>query len=217
MQAANNELAKLAQQGDQAALFALWTCVNRLLYLKAREFYWHYGTGFCAAHGVTLEDLEQTSYFAFLDAVRAYNPAKGYNFVTYLTFASKNRFKAAVGLNKAHPFPLDIADSLNRPALDEDDGEVGELLPDAQAEEAIASVDERDLQNCVHALLESAMLDLTPTQAQVMQCRFMHQLTRRQTAEKLQITQDKVRTEEERAMRTLRGSRPVHQIMALWR
>ena len=105
----NEQLAAQAQPGSQPALYALWEQVERLVYSKFRGLYYHYGPSQCAAHGVTLDDLYQEGWFAFLAAVRAYKPG-GWKFNTYLHYACKNRFRAAMGTDR--PRPLDMADSL---------------------------------------------------------------------------------------------------------
>lgn len=110
----NEELAILAQQGDREATGALWEQVKQLLYQLARRFYMRYGADCCAQRGVTMADLEQEAFFALLDAVEAYKPNGEYQFTTYLTKASKNRFRACMGLRKHNP--LDRADSLSAPA-----------------------------------------------------------------------------------------------------
>lgn len=80
----NEQLAAQAQQGIQPTLYALWEQVEQLMYSKFRGLYYHYVPSQCAAHGVTLNDLYQKGWFAFLAAVRAYTPG-GWKFNTYRT------------------------------------------------------------------------------------------------------------------------------------
>lgn len=208
----NEQLAALAQQNDQTSLWALWVQVEKLICSKFRGHFYQYGPNQCAAHGVTLDDLYQEGWLAYLDALKAYSPARGWRFTTYLTLACKNRFQAAMGL-QVNPRPLDMADSLDRPITDgEADGQFGDLLPDEQAAAELEQVAERLVEETINAALHHAMMELPTTQLEVIRCRFYQQLTRPQTAQQLGITPNEVLREESRALRSLRGDR---QVMAL--
>lgn len=197
----NEQLAAQAQQGSQPALYALWEQVERLVYSKLRGLYYRYGPSQCAAHGVTLDDLYQEGWFAFLATVRAYKPA-GWKFNTYLNYACKNRFRAAMGTDR--PRPLDMADSLDRPITGENEsGTMGDFLPDEQAVVDIERVQERRTGEAIACALQSSLKALPPLQAQVVHCRFYAQLTRPQTAQRLSLTPAQVRREESRALRSL--------------
>ena len=205
----NEELAVLAQQGDREAAGELWEQVKRLLYRLARRFYAKYGTDRCNRHGVTLADLEQEAFFALLDAVRGFKPAVEYRFTTYLTRASESRFKACMGLRKVNP--LDVADSLNAPALDDGERpvEAGDLVPDPQAAGELEAVDDCMELSYYHTTLEAGLAQLEPMQSAILRRRFYDRQTRAQVAEALHITPDMVRREESRALQALRGDRRV--------
>lgn len=207
----NEQLAFAAKQGDGEALFALWEQVKRLLYQLARKFFQRCGPDKCSHHGVTLADLEQECYLAFLDAVRAYKPAGGWRFTTYLTRASENRFRACMG---THHNALDIADSMNTPALDDGESsvEAGDLLPDLQAEKALEAVADRDEWQQSHTVLEESMSRLDPVQSAILRRRFYSKQPRAKVADALHITTADVRREEARALQALRGDR---RVMAL--
>lgn len=105
----------------------LWEAVARLLYQFARKFYLHHGKDVCSRHGVTLEDLQQECYFAFLDAVRAYNPEKGFRFTSYLSRHAQNRFRACMGIFTKLD-ALNYADSMNTPTAEDSKMESGGWL-----------------------------------------------------------------------------------------
>lgn len=207
----NEQLALAAKQGDGEALFALWEQVKRLLYQMARKFCRRCGPDKCARHGVTLSDLEQECYLAFLDAVRAYKPAGGWRFTTYLTRASENRFRACMG---KHHNALDIADSMNAPTLDDGESlvEAGDLIPDPQAESELEAVANRDEWQQSHTVLEESISRLDPVQSAILRRRFYDKQPRAQVAESLHITLADVRREEAQALQALRGNR---RVMAL--
>lgn len=205
-------LALLAQTGDWEALAQLWEAVKRLLYQKAHSFYTHYGPDTCAQHGVTLEDLRQECYFAFLDAVRAYKPEKRYKFTAYLSYPSKNRFRACMGILSTHRNALDYADSMNRPADEEGNMESGDLIPDEKAAADLEAVDDLEEQRFYSAMLETACGQLPFLQREILKRVYHDRLTRPQIAQALHVTPETVRREEEKALRALRGDHQVHSL-----
>lgn len=211
----NEQLAAQAQHGDQAALYALWEQVERLVYSKFRRLFYRYGPDQCAAHGVTLDDLYQEGWLAFLAAVRAYKPG-GWRFTTYLNYACKNRFRAAMGTDR--PRPLDMADSLDRPITSEDGtGAMSDFLPDEQAAADLEQVHERQAGEAVAHALQRGLNTLPALQIQVIRCRFYAQLTRPQTALKLGVTASQVQREESRALAALRRDAEVSRAgWAVW-
>lgn len=179
----------------------MWQQAERLVNSKFRGLYYHYGPSQCAAHGVTLDDLYQEGWFAFLAAVRAYKPG-GWKFNTYLHYACKNRFRAAMGTDR--PCPLNMADSLDQPITGENkSGKIGGLLPDEQAAVDMERVQERQAGQTIVCALQSGLKALPPLQAQIVRCRSYAQLTRPQTAQRLSLAPEQVRREESRALRSL--------------
>ena len=85
------------------AVPALWEQVRRLCFLILRCFAVGHEENL-AAHGVTMEDLEQEAFLAVLDAVEAYTP--GLAFVSYLAYPIRNRAGALCGLRTRREKPL---------------------------------------------------------------------------------------------------------------
>lgn len=201
----NEEMANAAQTGSRAALSRLWEAVRPLLFSLAWKFYTRQGKERCAQRGVTLEDLQQESFFALCDAVQAYKPEKGYQLTTYLHYATENRFRACMGI-QGKADALNHADRLERPIPGDEEGrEQGETLPDEQAERELLNVDEKAEQAHFHNVLEQALGELSVVQSSILRHRFTQQHTRRQTAEALHITAEAVRREEAKALQFLRG------------
>lgn len=205
----NKVLAYQAQVGNREALDQLWEAVRPLLYGLAYSFYIRCGADICARHGVTLEDLRQECYFAFLNAVRAYQPEKGYKLTTYLSHASKNRFRACMGIRGTHRNALDYAGSMNAPAAADNDTESGDLVPDVKAAVMLEAVDLRDEQRFYSAILEAACAPLSLLQREVLKRVYHDRLTRPQVAQALHIAPKAVRREEAKALRALRGDRRI--------
>lgn len=162
----------------------LWEAVKRLLYQMAWKFH-------LSHEGTELEDLRQECYFAFLRAVKAYKPEKGYRFNSYLSYAFKGHFQARERY-------WDTV-SLNQPLSPEEDTELGDTIPDPQAEEALEAVENK--------LYFGSMIDLSRLpflQQEVLRCRFGNAITRPQVAQALHITSEDVRREEAAGLRSLR-------------
>lgn len=201
----NEQLALSAQTGDRVALYDLWGAVRPLLFSLAWRFYQRQGKERCASHGVTLEDLQQETFFALCDAVQAYKPEKGYQFTTYLSRATENRFRACMGI-QGKGDALNHADRLERPIPGDEEGrEQGDILPDEEAEAALLAVDDQEEQAHFHNVLEQALGELSVVQSAVVRHRFTQKHTRQQTAQALHITPQEVRREEARSLQLLRG------------
>ena len=112
----NEELAAVIRAGKRDRLMELWAQVRRFALQQARR--WAYlGRG-----GVTLEDLEQSAFLAFLDALEGWRAEAG-QFLTWYGLRLKAAFTAATGqrTQRDRLDPLDRALSLEAPVGDEDD------------------------------------------------------------------------------------------------
>ena len=201
----NEQLALNVQNGNRAALAELWGAVRPLLLSMAWKFYTRQGKERCSSHGITLEDLQQETFFALFNAVQAYKPEKGYQLTTYLNYATENRFKACMGI-QGKLDALNHADRLERPIPGDEEGrEQGDVIPDEKAEAALFAVDDRQEQEHFHNVLEQALGELSVVQGAVLRHRFTRKHTRKETAEALHIIAEAVRREEARALQLLRG------------
>lgn len=200
----NEQLANQAQTGSRAALAELWGAVRPLLFSLAWKFYSRQGKERCSSHGVTLEDLQQEAFFALCDAVGAFDEGKGYQFTTYLSRATENRFRACMGIRGKRD-PLNAADRLERPLPGEEERQQGDAIPDEQAQAALEAVDEAAQQEQLQAVLGEALEALPAPQGDVLRLRFLGQRTRQQTADALGLTPADVRREEQKALVQLRG------------
>ena len=110
----NEELAILIQQGREDLLPELWEQVSGLVAKLAWERY--KATGGCG--GVEVEDLTQSGFLALLEAVKRFDPAKGYAFTTTLGMCLKTAFAEAGGYRTSRRDPLDGCASLDAPLTD---------------------------------------------------------------------------------------------------
>lgn len=200
----NEQLTLDIQNGNRAALSQLWEAVRPLLFSLAWKFYTRQGKERCSTHGVTLEDLQQETFFALCDAVQAYKPEKGYQLTTYLSRATENRFRACMGI-QGKADALNHADRLEQPIPGDEEGrEQGDTLPDEEAEAALLAVDDTAQREHFHNVLEQALGELSVVQSAVVRHRFTQRHTRMETALALHITPQEVRREEARALQLLR-------------
>lgn len=208
----NEELAVLSQQGNREAIAGLWEQAKRLLYQLARRFYGRYGADCCAQRGVTMADLEQECFLALLDAIKGFKPTVGYQFTTYLTRASESRFRAATGLRKCNP--LDIADSMNAPALDDGEStvEAGDLIPDPKAAGELEGIDTSAEREYYHTELEAGLAALPPLQEAVIKERFYKSQQYRQIAADIGDSASDVRREESHGLQALRANKHIQRL-----
>jgi RNA polymerase sigma factor (sigma-70 family) len=150
---------------------------------------------------VEVEDLEQVSYFALLDAMRAYDPERGYSFLTWLGFPLRNRFNELTRLRA----PGQRKDSTLTPvSLDEPvpgtDIPIVDTLIDPMAEEAFRRVEDADE---FRLTIES----LPETQREVMRLRIGEELSYQEIADVCSMTHAAVKSNLTMGMERLRRKR----------
>lgn len=202
----NEEWALEIQQGNKVAETALWVQMKGLLYRLVFQYY-NRLKGRCEACGVSCEDLQQESYFALMDAVKAYKPDKGYKLNTYLNYATLNRFNALTGnrTNRQRGEPLNQCTSLNVPVGEDESAELSDLVEDSGASERFEDAEHRVYLEQLHNTLEQVMDDhLTTEQRDVIQRRYYDGLTLREVGEVTHRGTARVRQIEGQALRKLR-------------
>ena len=134
-----------------------WENVKNLCYLLAKKYY-NLHTELCARCGVTLEDLRQESYFAFLKAVEAYETDGQYELSTYLNYPLQNAFNTLCGMRteKGRQEPLNLCDSLDRQIISDDvEITLGDTIE--SDERPIEGAEERIYTEQLHNALDKAM------------------------------------------------------------
>lgn len=201
----NEELAARIRDGEERYIKQLWLQVERFVSWKAFQ----YAQKLIRAgnpRGVTEEDLAQEGYFALLDAVRSHRPEEC-NFLTWLSWQLKKRFREAAGLHGTgnQMEPLDRSLSLDS-AITGEDGEEAPwyaLIQDPQ--DAIAEAEEqihyRQLQSAVRTAMEE---ELTERLRDVLRLRYWDNMTLEAAGASKGISANQVRQLEEKAIRILR-------------
>lgn len=208
MEFTNEELVQMLQAGNTDALGPLWEQVHRLAYQCAFRFF-NRQRAACASSGVELEDVQQESFFAVLDTARAFDPAKGWKFTSWLQYPMKNRFNALIGF-RGHtaPRPLDSALSLDEPISEEDEGiTLADALGDPAAADAFENAEQATYNDELHIAMQEALDTLESFQRDTITARYYDGMTPIQAATALQITAQDVRRTEKQAMQRLRSGR----------
>ena len=196
-------LAIRAQQGDKEAARLLWEKVDRLFYQKAFEGYRKRAASM-ARCGVTQEDAQQESFFAFCDAVQAYNPAKEYSFLAYLDYPLKNRLNALIRAHGGTKLePLDTAESLDAALPGTDDITLGDTVTDPAAEKPFQDAEKRVFIGQLHNALDICLSTLDAERRSILEKRYYEEKTRAQIAAEMGIKLHNVGPKEHDALRKL--------------
>lgn len=220
----NNMLAQLARQGNSAALAQLWE-INRPV---IRTMFWRWysrNQSVAESAGVTLEDLDQESYFAVKEAAEYHNPEKG-AFLTALQYFVQHRIQKAILQGRGRYVvtedgrrvrvsaePLDSSQSLDEPVPWDDAGEVtrADVTPDPAATQAFEDAEQNSYRQELREVLDKALSLLPDRQRNVIAWRFYEGLTLQQAAELDGVTQERIRQMEDKALRALRQNQELRR------
>ena len=217
-QEANAALAALAATGNAFALGQLWEINKGLL----RSMFWTWYPSHreqADAHGLTVDDFEQEGYFAVQYAAEHYDPGKGFEFSTWLTYAMKRQINQALTgghrrnvidadgkLRTVSADPLNRCTSLDTPLDDTDDGAVtlGDLQPDPAAAQAMQAAEDAIYRKQLHNALEEALNKLTEREQAVIRGSFYDGKSVRQISEEQGLTVVQAKTAKASAFSKLR-------------
>lgn len=192
------------KSGNDELAPSLWERVERFAYAKATDYYYlHPET--CARAGVTLDDLKQEAYFAFMAAVDYYDPDKGFLFLSFMTYPLQKAFNGACGLitQKGKQEPLNKAKSLSTP-VGEEDITIADTLEDESAAEDFQQAEAAIYHKQLHNALEKCLSTLPEIQEAAIRCRFYEGLTIAQTGEKIGLSRTQSQNREYVGLRALR-------------
>lgn len=99
-----NALVVRARSGDKEALAELWGAVSKFIHMKA--------VGYAKSNiagTVTVEDLEQSGFFAVYDAARVYDKTRRTSFLTVLKYYLQKRFAEEAGVRTSRRDGLQYA------------------------------------------------------------------------------------------------------------
>lgn len=185
----NEELASAIKAGCKELVPVLWGQVQRFLYLKAKDWY-SYMPEMCCRAGVELEDLEQETYFAFLDGLQYWDAEKGYTFLTFTMYPMRNRFNALCGRRTSaqRAIPLNNYKSLYTPVGEEEDLYLLDTIRDAAAEEDFLNAEAAICNKQLHDDLEICLATLPELTQEVVKSRYYRVLTFKEVAAEMNIS-----------------------------
>lgn len=200
----NEELVMVIKGGSDELAPSLWERVERFAYAKATDYYWLH-TELCAKAGVTLDDLKQESYFAFVAAVNYYDPDKGFLFMTFMNYPLQTAFNSACGTRTqaGRKSLLNGAKSLKTP-VGEEDLTLEDMLEDVTASDEFQRIEDLDYTKRLRSDLEECIDTLNPNQADTIRKKYFCGMNTRQIAERYGITEGLCRGRETEALRHLR-------------
>ena len=202
----NEEMVMRTKNGKAKEYYipALWERVQKFAAVKARDYY-HSHHSLCNSAGVDLDDLKQEAYFAFLDAIRYYDPEKEYKFISYMVYPMLNTFNSMCGVRTQHDRkePLNNAKRFETP-VGEEGMTLGDMIEDEAAGKGLQSVDDLDYTKRLRSDLEECIDMLNPDQAYTIRERYFGGLNFQQIAERHSIAESLCRSRETEALRRLR-------------
>lgn len=188
------QLAEAVQRGEQDALARLFEEVRVILYLRASRYYFRYREH-CDRAGATEEDLKQVSFFAVLNAAKAYDRSKGFRFTTYLNRHLMSEFATLCGWRSTRRDALNLADSLDAPLpTGRGSGDGDELtIADTLADLVTPSPDDLAEVESTTTAVREAVQRLPDDLRDIIVLRYFEGLTIAQVRERLSLKEHEVR------------------------
>ena len=218
-QTINAALAARVQAEDNAALGELWQANRALLGQYFMKWYSvKENRELAAAHGVTLEDLEQEGYFATLYAAKSYDPAAG-AFSTWLLVYARKQIQETLSnghrrvvkgrdgnRNIKAADPLNDCTSLDLPLDESDSGSStrGDQQPDPSAEIPFQQVEDAIFTSELHEAIEEAFQKLTERDAAAIRATFFDGLTLQAAGERAGTSGNNIRLLQQSGIRKMR-------------
>jgi len=203
----NEELAVAIQNGDIGYTETLWRNVKRFVAMLAFRFYGRFQSR-CKQSGITNEDLMQVGFIALMDAVKDFNPATGYKFLTYLKLQCKRHFYLTLGLHTKREAndPIRNFNSLNEPLkADSEDSERIDFISDPESEAPFEDVIDTIWRQDLREAEEKALQLLNPRQADIVRRHYFEAKSLLQIAEDDGIVYESVRQIEKKAIKRLQS------------
>ena len=181
----NEELVTLIKAGDRSKMFDLWQQNQGFICKKAQKILTALtDAGRC---GADFDDLVQTAYIGLDKAVKAYDPDKGFAFITYFGKVLSSVLWNSVGFHDgAMSDALDNSISLETPLGNESDCETLEDVIADSADEAGEVIDDICMQQ-LHGIIEEVLSESEKTRADVIKMHFFLDMTNDEIAEKTAV------------------------------
>lgn len=198
-------------EGDNRTLITLWEQVCRLFYIHSDGLYLRHKTR-ATSCGVERDDCRQVCWFAFLDAIKAYNakPDTELNFSAFIKFHVRRRVYELLGYRTSKREPLNGAVSLDAPLPGSEDEKItiGDTVTDPSAELPLEEIDCSD----TAAEIEGIISALPPKQAAAVHGRFWQDKTLTEVGAELGLTPKQIHNQYRAAIGKLRRDKRLQEI-----
>lgn len=209
----NEELLRQIRngEGDDRALATLWEQTAHLLYIHSDGLYRRHKDR-ADSCGVERDDCRQVCWFAFLDAIKAYNakPDTELNFSTFIKFHVRRRVYELLGYRTSKREPLNGAVSLDATLTGSEDEKItiGDTIADPSAE---APYEEIDCSDIAAEVLERVSA-LPPKHAAAVHGRFWQDKTLTEVGAELGLTPKQIHNQYRAAIGKLRRDERLQEI-----
>ena len=213
----NEELAILAKSGDKAAREELWNTVKPLLYAKAVKEFKRRRLSFVRC-GVQLDDLRQSCYLAFVQALNGYKADRPECFVTYLSYPFQNAVNDLLSVRNGGEVlrPLNNAASLDTPVSDEYGEPQDETLVDFAEDNSLVPHDEQITKSCMKRTVRRAVGGLPEPLKTVVRLYDLCGISLAEVGERLNVPAADVVRLRNKALRQLRRLSDLCDVYAGW-
>lgn len=197
----NEEIAAAIKQGGADDLIpVLWERTKRFIFRECKSMYDRQPDTF-AAHGITLDNLKQESYYAFLAAIRGYTADNGFSFLAYLHYPLLKMRSRLLRLYGLATDTLAQSVSLNLPVKDENK-EIGELieLVEDNGESPEQVLEQKSIRDIVNAAVDR----LSENERLVIRAFFYDNKSLVDVAEHLHVNRQRAAQIKDRALDKLR-------------
>ena len=209
----NEELLRQIRngEGDDLTLSTLWAQVCHLFYMHSDGLYRRH-KDHAVSCGVERDDCRQVCWFAFLDAIKAYNakPNTELKFSTFIKFHVRRRVYELLGYRTSKREPLNGAVSLDAPlpGSEEEKINISDTIADPSAEMPFEVIDGSD----IAAEVEGIISALPPKQAAAIRGRFWQDRTLTEVGAEMGLTPKQIHNQYREAIRKLRRDKRLQEI-----
>lgn len=193
----NGELALKIKAGDNSLQEQLWEQIKRFVIVQAGRYITLHAER-CEQMSLELDDFIQVGYFATLEAIKIYSEESEYNFLTYMGRPLRNQFNELTGFRglaaksqraRKQQYAIDNSVGLEASFDSDEDGlSPADVIPDPEAEKALAQVEENDYLKKLSADLEKALGRLPKRQADCIRRHYLNDETQTYIAKTLGIS-----------------------------
>lgn len=202
MALSNEQLFDLIKDGNEEFKPILWERVKNLAYMLASQFYRRNGD-LCRSRGLEEWDIKQLSYLAYASLFESYNTEKKYGYTTALGYALSRQLREALG--KGADTLNRIANSLDEIIGDEEDGRtVADLIADEDSSAPFEQIEDSSERESISKTLHEAIETLNEQEQGVINGRYFREKTFEELSQEMNISGERVRQVEARALRNLR-------------